>query len=575
MKVIRWFNIALIAIIINFAALAAEEKSTKAVEAPKLTVFIVIDQLSFNSLRSLRPYLKGGLGNLLDNGTSYMSAFFPHAAPGTAIGHTALSTGAYAKDHGIVNNEWFEQGKEKKTKADDDSSESAAVFKKDGISTYAIKDKKGKSPKNILVDNLSDQIVLAHSPISKYSILSLSLKSRAAIALAGHMGALAGEAGAKAVWFDEKDAFFTSSKAYFDKLPDWLVKFNTDQKIDQVKSFKWNPLFDKSAEQYKFPEIDNYKYSTLGHSIIGKYIGIDRKTKEPYALFLATPMANKNLVNLAELALENTIKENLEKKNNNKILMWLSLSSLDKIGHLYGPQTLEYIDMIYQMDHQLQEFMDFVYSKFDKKDVLFILTADHGMQPIYEVTKDQGMPMAKRLNEQEIFAAMNDLVKKKYDIDKFVFKFKAPFFYYDLNKFNKLDPETQEKINKDLKDYLLSQTGIGRVWSEKELKSAIFEEGDPGWYFKNQTFPGRSGQLIYEIRPYNFMDNLPSGTTHLSPQNYDRQVPLIFYQSSRFQKQTIFKNVSMLSVPVSLSYILGVPRPSLATSEPLPGLSLK
>lgn len=579
MKVIRFSslvksidNIAIIsffALIINFSGLNAENKISKSVQSPKLTVFIVIDQLSYNSLTALRPYLNGGLGLLLNNGTNYMSAFFPHAAPGTAIGHTAISTGAYAKDHGIVNNEWFKFGV--KIKADDDdNSEGAVIFKKDGISTYTLKEKVGKSAKNIMVDNLSDQIVLANGPKSKYNLLSISLKSRAAVSLAGHMGSGAGEFGSRAIWFDEKAAFFTSSKAYYDKLPDWLIKFNNDQKFDQIKSFKWNLYFDKSAEQYKFPQVDNYKYSTIGHTIIGKSVGIDKKTKDPYALYLSTPMANKALINLAETALENTIKQ-----NNNKTFLWLSLSSLDKIGHLYGPQAIEYLDMIYQMDHQIKEFMDFVYTKFNKNDVLFVLTADHGMQPIYEVTKEQGMPMAKRLHEKEIIEQINSLISKKYSIEKLVSKFKAPFFYFDVKVFEKLDEQTQDKIYKDVKDHLLSIHGISRVWSEKELHNKVFQAGDIGWYFKNQTFPGRSGQIIYEVRPYSFMDNLPTGTTHLSPQNYDRQVPLIFYQPGRFDKKSIFENVSMLSVPVTLSYILGVPRPSMATLNPLPGLGLK
>ena len=127
---------------------------------PKLTVILVIDQFAHHILKKIEPHLKGGIAWLLNKGTVYTNAYFPHAVPRTSVGHVALNTGTYAKDHGIVNNAWFDNNNNK-IACDDDATECAAVLAPDGFYPY------GKSACKIKVDGISDQFVQQSQPEHK------------------------------------------------------------------------------------------------------------------------------------------------------------------------------------------------------------------------------------------------------------------------------------------------------------------------------------------------------------------------------------------------------------------------
>ena len=116
--------------------------------APHLTVIFVVDQFAHHYIDRLAPYMRGGIKHLLKNGVVYENAYYPHAMPATATGHAALNTGCFAKDHGIVSNKWFQNGK--LIHCDGDSAKNAAVFDKYGnLLEY------GKSAKHLVVDEKS------------------------------------------------------------------------------------------------------------------------------------------------------------------------------------------------------------------------------------------------------------------------------------------------------------------------------------------------------------------------------------------------------------------------------------
>src|SRR5690242_21581844 len=95
---------------------------------PKLAVIIVVDQFAHHYLKKVRPFLRGGLKKLLDNGVEYINAHYPHAMPATAPGQTTLNTGVEPKDHGVVVNYWHDANNEKHPSTLD-TPENAAEFR--------------------------------------------------------------------------------------------------------------------------------------------------------------------------------------------------------------------------------------------------------------------------------------------------------------------------------------------------------------------------------------------------------------------------------------------------------------
>ncbi len=524
-------------------------------KAHQMTVIIVIDQFSWHYIPKLRPFLKGGIQFLSQRGTTYSNAFYDHSMPGTGPGHTMLATGTYGSFHGIVNNRWWDR-EGKIVQCDDDTAERAAVFKPDGtLYDY------GKSARNIMVDTLSDQLMLHSYPHAHNIIWSLSLKSRAAIPMAGRLG--------KAIWLDYKTGNFTSSKAYFSQLPSFVKAFNEKHKIGAIKEFIWKPFFPSRSAAYRFKNINNYSYSSIPHSIIGRKITIDPKDgyNKDYS---DTPLGNKALIDLAI----DCIDKNYTGKKDDHFILWLSLSSLDKIAHAFGPDSKEAIDMVYHMDHQLQTLINHIYSRVKKEDVLFLLTADHGVQPIAELLKDQGLDLAKRYDYRKIITDINTGIEKKYGIKNIIQQYKEPQFYLDQKVMAHIAPERKKKIYQEVKSYMLSLRGIRRVWTFDELKKASFAPYDLDKYLQNQLYQGRSGDIIFAVEPYTTIDTHIKGTSHIAEYAYDTHVPLIFYQPGRFMSKRINTNVYMPQVSVTLATLFETPRPSASAANVLPGLKL-
>lgn len=532
--------------ILAFGALKAQ--------APKLTVFIIIDQFSAHYIPKLSPFLTGGLKMLSEEGTSYANAFYDQSMPATAPGHALLSTGTFGSYHGIINNLWYDP-EGKKVRCDGDHHNHAAVFKPDG-SLYPY----GKSPKNLLADTLADQCILHSYPHARNDVWAISLKSRAAIMLSGRLG--------NPLWLDTQTGAFTSSKAYFDTLPTWVTQFNKQKNLAQQPTVTWKPFFECSSPAYAFPEINNYAYSSIKQSIVGKTLPIEQKDFN--TTFSKTPEANRLLLDLGLTCIDN----NYTGKDTDRLLLYVSLSSLDKTGHSFGPQSKEVIDLLYHLDSQLHEFIDQVYTRVPEEDVLFVLTADHGAPPIPELLKDKGFTLARRLNYPAILEHLNKLIEKKCGIKSLVQHFKEPQLYFNQAVFSSLTDEVQHSITELIKQYLMSLPGIRRTWTFDELRQEAFADYDLDRYMQKQLYKGRSGQIFYATNPYTMLDTYTTGTSHSSQFAYDTHVPLIFYQKGKYTKKRIPQNVYMGQVAVTLATLFNVPRPSAAALGVLPDLTL-
>jgi len=515
---------------------------------PKLTVVIVVDQLAEYVYSMHKEFLEGGFRTLAQ-GTYFAHAYHPHSLPETATGHAMISTGAYAHKHGLVANEWVQPDGVHLNACDDLDKRTARVF--------APTDKTGKSARAIMTETLA----CCCRKKNAYNVIAISLKSRAAIPLAGPKGL--------AIWFDTKGGVFTSSKAFCKQLPPFVTAINKHlhQTLHQQGVTHWTPCFPADAPQYKHVNANIYNYAGTPFSLIDHPQQLlNAKGKPYYYPFEQTPQASEETFSLAYMAL----KDHFKRARKKPLVLFISLSNLDYAGHYYGPYSKEIIDTLYAIDKQLDAFMKKVTADMGKNNTLWVLTADHGVSQMPEVVSEQGYPSAQRLDAEVITSNINRILYDKYDVKNLFYKIVPPHFYVDQDKWMLVDDDIQKEIIKVVKQYFESINGIKRAWHKSDLMDPLFgsryDKRDKALWFATQYMPGRSGDFIVEVEPFTQISTYPKGTCHASPYDQDIRVPLFFYGPGIANKVHTTQ-ASMRHLAPTLAYLLRVPTPKDAPKE--------
>lgn len=194
-------------IIYSILMLAITLTASAQVERPKLVVGLVVDQMRWDYLYFYnQEYGNGGLKRLLNEGFSCENQQIDYIPTVTAVGHSAIFTGAGPALSGIAGNH-FTLNDKMVYACTDTTVQSVGSSSKEGQ----------MSPRNLLVTTIGDELKIATDYKSK--VIGVSLKDRASILPAGH-------AADAAYWWDTSAGHFISSTFYMKELPQWVVDFN-------------------------------------------------------------------------------------------------------------------------------------------------------------------------------------------------------------------------------------------------------------------------------------------------------------------------------------------------------------
>lgn len=491
-------------------------------DAPQVVIVIVIDQFANSYPKTLDGHLTGGIHELLGKGALYTNAYLPHAIPATAAGHTSMSTGKLAKEHGIVDNSWFLSS---------------------GQEVHAME---GGRPEGLMVDTINT-FVCAKQNRACYSF---SYKERAAIAMAGR--------DATAIWFNDSTGQFISSINNLD----WLKNFNKTHD-PHASGLIWQLTYPDQAH-YQFPLAQNYRYASES-SVIER---IKKQTVGTnfFDIFEKTPASSQLVLDLASTYIHQALKQNPAAR----LLMWISLSNLDKIGHIFGPDSLEAIDTVYHMDQQLGTFMQDIKKLIAPSKVLFALTADHGVMPIPELIANQG---GKRVLRSTITDAINEKVFKQYKIPNVVQAFTGQSVYFDENKLANLDTKQRQAIIQTAMETIRTALGPkSRVYETSWLAAQKYATGTLGWQLQNSIYVGRSGHLYVLPPQYTLITKYKGGTGHTTPYEYDTHIPLILYWPGKIEHKTITEKVWLPQLGTTIAQVLGASVTDKTTLAHLPAI---
>src|SRR5213596_97944 len=332
---------------------------------PKLVVVITVDQLRRDYLDRYRTQLNGGLAMLVKQGADFTEAYQDHAVTETAPGHSTILSGRWPAHTGIVRN----------TAGVQDST--APLVGVTGL---------GASPARFRGTALFDWLKAAEPGARA---LSVSGKDRGAILPLGR-------AKQQVYWY--VGGYFTTSRYYADALPTWVRAFNGRRLPFRAAGATWNLLLPARA----YPEPDSEPYEHDGKDFTFPH-QLSPDSAQAALEYLGVPSMDS--LTLA-FALEGVRALALGSRGAVDLLS-VSLSTTDYVGHAYGPDSREIHDQVVRLDRYLGRFLEQLFVRYGRNNVLVVLTSDHGVMPFPERSRALGWKGAVRVMPDSIIQSVN------------------------------------------------------------------------------------------------------------------------------------------------------------------------
>ena len=483
-------------------------------EKTQLIIQITVDGLRGDLISRYRSgFGPDGFLRLIENGVWYTNAHHLHANTETIVGHATLATGAHPAQHGMVGNVWLDQTLGiLRYNIEDPEHPVLQVpgFQGEGDQVdpaQAIASAGGRSPKNMLVSTFGDELYKSDNGRSK--IIGISGKDRGAVAMAGHTG--------KAFWLSTASGAFETSTYYYDAYPDWVLAWNAKRPADAAIGTVWE-LADE-PESYLFADKDDRPYEvdlrgfgrTFPHTYGAPEDGLF------YTQVLIGPLGDTLTADFAKSAIR---AEELGKDEYPDFLS-VSFSSVDAVNHFFGPSSLENEDIIRRLDRTLADFFAFVDEEVGRENVLYVLSADHGMPEMPEYMSELGFTVERNFNG-ELQEELNGQIAREFGVSEAVRYFFRPYLYLDHEKIDAKGVAVRD-IERFIVDSLMVRDGIAMAMPREPFPEQIghmLEEP-----IRRNFHPQRSGDIYVAQSPYSFLfEKGPAAVMHGSPWRFDTHV---------------------------------------------------
>lgn len=541
-------NIKRIVVVLMLGLLVAGEATALPTEAPRLVLFIVVDQLRGDMpIRYRERFGEGGFRYLMEHGVHYRNANYRHANTFTAVGHATLATGGNSPQHGMVGNEWFDRAKGAGMNCVEDLAHPLL-----GIEGAA---GAGRSPKNLTSSTFGDELVLASGGASR--VFGVSIKDRGAVILGGHLG--------KSFWYEPESGRIVTSSFYYAQYPAWVEAWNAAKPADAWLGASWSLL--NPVDTYIYggqddrPEERPYKAmgNTFPHPLPAE------AGKDYYGGLRFTPMGD---VLTLQFARELIRAEEVGQRSATDVLA-ISLSVTDYIGHAFGPNSLESEDNQLQLDRSLAAFFADIDAHVGLDRTLIVLSSDHGIDEIPEYSQHLGYEGGR--HEPEHFVAeANAALKTRFSVSEdLVLSFQNPSLYLDEVKVHSLGLELAA-VEGALADVMGAMPGFDMAVTRTDLLAGRVPNTKVMDMVTRAFHSKRSGNVLVVQSPswYLYPEAQKYAAMHGSPYSYDTYVP-IFFAGPGIAPGTFQRPVAPEDIASTVTAYLGIKPPSGNTGNPL------
>lgn len=488
------------------AAVKKVERATR----PKLVVLLVVDQMRGDYVDKFRSQWSGGLKRLVTEGAWFRAAAYPYAATETCVGHSTISTGSFPASHGMVANAWWDRDHQKMTTCTADSKVKNSAYA--GGSTSG-----GDSAWRMQIPSFAEELKFQTGAATR--VVTVSVKARAAITMAGHKGDAV-------TWLDASGALVTSSA--YGTMP-IVEEFAEKHPVAQDYGKTWSLtlpkaeyLYDETALGANIP--DGWT-ANFPHALRGKD-GSSAPDEVFVEQWASSPFADSYLTRLAEAQVEAL---GLGKSGGTDFL-GISYSAVDYVGHAFGPRSWEIQDILVRLDKDLGELFAFLDKKVGAGNYLVALSADHGVAPIPADMQRTGVD-AGVVNLPELQERMEAALEPFHFTRPAIARMSGEEIYFSDGVYGRLqaDPAAMRAVLATI----TSTPGVAAVYRAEDLSNGTTPISATRRAAVLSYYAGRSGDLFMLQKPYWLTDGSPNGkkaqtgTGHGTPYYYDQHVPVL------------------------------------------------
>jgi predicted AlkP superfamily pyrophosphatase or phosphodiesterase len=497
---------------------------------PRLVVLIVIDQLPTWAFERDRSLFRGGFERLLREGAYVRRGVLPYANTFTSTGHATIATGALPRTHGIIGNNWWRRDEQRDRSAEWDPE--APILPVVDLDT-PLPVQLGASARALRVTGIAD--ALRSATQNRARTISIALKPRAACLIAGRHPELA-------VWFDAAAGGMTTSGAYAQTAPLWLVELAKTKPPSRYIGQTWTALDLVQLRRHtKIADDAPGEGGLHGMGVSFPHVVHD------FEELVHTPFADELVFDTVTTALDAMQLGTDEVPD----LLAISLNAHDYAGHNWGPDSWEVLDLTLRLDAALGTLFATLDRKLGKDGWAVVLTSDHGATPVVDRSPVLG---AKRFSPTEIAKEGGPMIAKITANQAFM-----------TSAWAQLPPAEQQAARSSAANAIRKRYPEIDVFDTSDV-SRCSDRSLAGDVCRG-TVDGVSGELYLAPKRGFVITEYKTGTHHDAPNPDNQHVPILV-RAPGLAPQTI-ERASLLQVAPTIAALLGVPPPEAATEEPL------
>jgi arylsulfatase A-like enzyme len=206
----------------------------------------------------------------------------------------------------------------------------------------------------------------------------------------------------------------------------------------------------------------------------------------------------------------------------------------------------------------LGDFLEFVDQTAGLHRTLVILTADHGVAPLPEYSRELG-DAAERLRLGEIYRGISEYLGDEFGDENWFTSSSHGWIQVDRAKATELGVDANSIVNK-AREYIETLDTVVAVFSRNDLLEDREPQSRIEELLRRSFYPNRLGDL-YLVHPPLSLWQTGLATNHQSPYDYDRSVPLIL-RGPGIRPGVYEEPVAIVDIAPTLAHMLGLTAPN-------------